>query len=385
MKTTRAAAALLSATLLLPALAAGPAGAAPIGPTDSAATDARAAVESSERRVAQARAAGETLGELARRNGLRFGTAVNMTTLADDPTYAKWVATEFTAVTAENVMKWESLEPERGVYNWGPADDLVAEARRNKQLVHGHTLLWHNQNPVWLTDGLASGEIDAEELRALLKKHVFDTVRHFKGKVPQWDVANEIVDDEANLRDTIWLQHLGPGYIADVLRWAHEADPKAKLFINDYNVEGISPKTDKYLEIFTELKAQGVPLHGFGIQGHLDIQYGAYPAEDVAANMKRFTDLGLDVAITEADVRMDLPADNIKLLAQSNSFNTLLQGCLLTKRCVMFTVWGVTDKYSWVPDTFEGQGAALLLDENYATKPAYHALHATLKVAAGRR
>jgi endo-1,4-beta-xylanase len=383
MKVSRTAAGVLSAALLLLTVsAAGAAGAAPSGP-DAAAPGAAAAHPA--RATASHDSGAQTLGALARRSGLRFGTAVDMAALAADATYNEWVADEFTAVTAENVMKWESLEPERGTYTYEAADELVAFARSNGQLVHGHTLLWHNQLPAWLTSGVDSGEIEPAELRQILRRHVFDTVRHFKGKVWHWDVVNEVIDDNAQLRDTLWLRELGPGYIADTFRWAHQADPRVKLYLNDYNVEGLSAKSDAYYALVKDLLRQRVPVHGFGIQGHLGVQYGFYPAENVAANMQRFEDLGLEISVTEADVRMIMPPDNAKLQAHAHGYNTLLQGCLLIDRCVMFTVWGFTDKYSWVPGFFTEEGAATLLDEEFNPKPSYDAVHATLTLAGSRR
>jgi endo-1,4-beta-xylanase len=380
MKVTRIVAGALSVTLLL--LSAGAAGAAPGGST----TDVPGAAASSARAaVASHGDSNQTLGALAKRSGLRFGTAVDMSALANDATYRDRVAGEFTAVTAENVMKWSELEPERGTYNWGPADELVDFARSNGQLVHGHTLLWHNQLPAWLTSGVDSGEIEPAELRQLLRRHIFNTVRHFKGKIWHWDVVNEVIDDNAQLRDTMWLRELGPGYIADAFRWAHQADPKVKLYLNDYNLEGLSAKTDAYFELVKDLQRQRVPVHGLGIQGHLGVQFGFYPAENVAANMQRFIDRGLEISVTEADVRMIMPPDNAKLQGHANGFNTILQGCLLVDRCVMFTVWGFTDKYSWVPGFFTDQGAATLLDEEFNPKPSYDAVHATLKLAGSRR
>ncbi|MDG4769473.1 endo-1,4-beta-xylanase [Solwaraspora sp. WMMD792] len=327
----------------------------------------------------------QSLRGLAKWNKLQVGTAVNMTALAEDETYRDRIATEFSSVTAENVMKWETLEPVRGERDYGPADELVDFARRNKQVVRGHVLVWHNQNPAWLTEGVESGEIDATELRQILREHVTETVRHFKGRIHQWDVANEIFDDNAELRDSIWLRELGPSYIADAFRWAHRADPTAKLFLNDYNVEGISAKSTAYYDLVRELRRQRVPVHGMGIQGHLGIQYGFWSATAVAENLRRFEALGLETAVTEADVRMPMPTDVIKLQSQAQGYNTLLQGCLLADRCNSFTFWGFTDKYSWVPDWFDGEGAANILDEEYQPKPAYDAVRATLGLAVPTR
>ncbi|WP_173162774.1 endo-1,4-beta-xylanase [Phytohabitans suffuscus] len=327
----------------------------------------------------QGAADSKTLRELAKRTGMRIGTAVDMNALANDATYAERVAAEFNSVTAENVMKWSELEPTRGQLNFGPADRLVAFAKANGQSVRGHTLLWHSQLPAWLTNGVASGDIDSAELRRLLKQHVFTVAGHFRGKIYQWDVANEVIDDNGQLRDTIWLQKLGPGYIADVFRWAHQADPKAKLYINDYNVEGLNAKADAYYALVRQLKADRVPIHGFGMQGHLGVQFGFDGR--ALANVQRFEALGLETSFTEVDVRMLMPADNPKLHAQANGYGILLRACLLAKRCTSFTVWGFTDKYSWVPGFFEGQGAANLLDENFGQKPAYQAVSQTLALA----
>ncbi|MYQ81964.1 MULTISPECIES: endo-1,4-beta-xylanase [unclassified Streptomyces] len=319
-----------------------------------------------------------TLGALGKRSGVRIGTAVDMAALADDAPYRAKAASEFSSVTPENVMKWESVEPTRGTYDWKQADQLVDFARANGQLVRGHTLLWHNQLPAWLT----TGDFTADELRAILRKHITDEARHFKGRIWQWDVVNEAFNDDGTLRDSIWLQKLGPGYIADAFRWAHAADPKAKLFINDYNIEGVNAKSTALYDLVVKLRKQHVPIDGVGIQGHLSVQYNA--PHDIADNMKRFDALGLETAITEADVRVPMPSDSTKQEAQAEGYDVLLRGCLLTRKCTDFTVWGFTDKYSWVPDTFEGEGAANLFDEHYKAKPAYSALRDDLLLAAGR-
>ncbi|MFC5800082.1 endo-1,4-beta-xylanase [Streptomyces formicae] len=321
-----------------------------------------------------------SLRSLAARQDVRIGTAVDTTALSGDRTYRALTAREFNSVTAENVMKWEVIEPERGTYDWSEADALVAFAKRHGQAVRGHTLVWHNQLPAWLTSGVADGSIGPAELRRILRDHITTQVRHFRGDVYQWDVVNEVFNDDGTLRDSLWLQQLGPSYIADAFRWAHAADPRARLFLNDYNVEGVNAKSTAYHELAGKLRAQGVPVHGFGIQGHLDIQYG-FPG-DVRANLERFAALGMQTAFTEVDVRMDLPADDTKLTRQADDYRRLLDACLNVRSCTSFTVWGFTDKYSWVPGWFEGQGTANLLNEDFAPKPAYDAVRREL--AAGR-
>ncbi|MQA79196.1 MAG: 1,4-beta-xylanase [Streptosporangiales bacterium] len=312
------------------------------------------------------------LRDLAARRGLAVGTAVDMAALVDDARYRDVVVREFDSVTAENVMKWEAVEPERGRLDFAAADALVRFARRHRQVVRGHTLVWHNQLPSWLTDG---GFGDAE-LRSILRRHVHQEAGHFRGRLTAWDVVNEPFEEDGSMRDTIWLRALGPEYVEDALRWASHADPRARLYVNDYNVEGLGPKSDAMYALVTRLRRRGVPVHGVGIQGHLSIAYD-FPA-GVVENVRRFTDLGLEVALTEVDVRMPLPVTEEKLAVQADYFDRLLRACLAERRAVSYTVWGFTDRYSWVPGTFPGEGAATPFDADYRRKPAYLALRDAL-------
>jgi endo-1,4-beta-xylanase len=349
-----------------------------------------------------AKPADQSLRAVAARHGLAIGTAVDMASLdnADEPQYRQLVASQFSTVTAENVMKWESLEPTQGTYNWGPADELIDFARKNHQQVRGHVLVWHNQLPKWLTDGVANGTISNDQLRAILKDHITTVVKHFKGKIWQWDVVNEAASDPWDSPSTIhykgfWAEHLGESYIADAFRWARAADPGALLFYNDYNIEafGDGSATDKTQFVYNmvkNLQAKHVPIDGVGIQGHLGTQYGNFDAFAVADGMKRFTDLGLATAVTEADVRSQITAAmkagdsneiNPRLQASAFNYSALVQGCLSNRHCLSFTVWGFTDKHSWVPGTFSDEGLANLYDENYQPKKAYFQVKADLLYA----
>lgn len=302
----------------------------------------------------------QSLRALGLRHGLQIGTAVDMAALNDpaDPQYRRLAASEFSSVTAENVMKWESLEPTRGTYNWGPADQLITFAKQNNQSVRGHVLVWHNQLPGWLTAGVADGSIDNAELRDILRNHITTVVRHFKGKIWQWDVVNEAVSDPWDSPPTLhykgfWVEHLGPGYIADAFRWARAADPKALLFYNDYNIEAFGSgnpgddKTQFVYDMARQLRASGVPIDGVGSQGHLGTQYGNYDTFQVADALKRFSDLGLATAFTEVDVRSQMTAGvqagdsneiNPRLQASAANFSVLLRACLANRRCLSFTV-----------------------------------------------
>lgn len=301
-----------------------------------------------------------------------IGTAVNTDLLGSDATYTAILDREFNSVTPENAMKWESVEAQRGVLDFSAADRLVAHARAHHQIVRGHTLVWHSQLPAWLT----SGTFTNDELEAILHKHITDEVSHFRGRIYAWDVVNEAFNEDGTLRDTIWLRQLGPGYIAKAFRWARQADPHAKLYYNDYNLESIGAKSDAALALVQSLRRQGVPIDGVGFQGHLGIQY-PYP-DSLGDNLERFAAAGVDVAVTEADVRMPLPVTDEKLAMQADYFTGMLNSCRAVRRCVSFTVWGFDDRHSWVPTVFAGEGAATPFDESYQPKPAYFALRNAL-------
>ena len=309
-----------------------------------------------------------TLRLLASGSGIHVGSAVSYAALSTDTEYAQILGQQFSAITPENEMKWASVEAQRGVYTFEQADAEVQFAQQHHQLVRGHNLVWHNQLPNWLTEGTFTNA----QLADLLKQHISTEAGHFRGEIWQWDVVNEPFNDDGTLRSTLWLNALGPDYIADALRWTHEADPQAKLFLNDYNIEGIGPKSDAMYALVKSLIAQQVPIDGVGFETHLDLQYDLPPM--IQENLQRFAALGLDVAITEMDVRMMLPATPDQLAAQASVYTQLMQDCIAVPRCVDFTVWEFTDKYSWIPGFFTGEGAADIYDENLAPKPAFAAL-----------
>jgi endo-1,4-beta-xylanase len=295
-----------------------------------------------------------------------------------DQQYRDVLAAEFSSVSPENQAKWEFIHPQRDQYRFAEMDAIVEFAQQNGQVVRGHTLFWHSQNPAWLEQG----KFSKDELRSILKDHITTVVGRYAGKIQQWDVANEIFNDNGTLRttDNIWIRELGPEIIADAFRWTHEADPKAKLFFNDYGVESINPKSTAYVGLISKLLSQGVKVDGFAVQGHLSTQYG-FPG-DLQANLQRFDDLGLETAVTEIDVRMNIAAGTKpteeQLAKQASYYQRALEACLNIEDCKSFTIWGFNDKYSWVPVFFSGQGEATVMWEDYTRKPSYDALQSTL-------
>ncbi len=295
------------------------------------------------------------------------GSAVPASVLANESDYRAVLTREFDNVTPENEMKWGVVEPNRGQYDWSGADAIVAYAQQYGKSVRGHTLVWHSQLPGWV------GGLSATDLRAAMRQHISTEMTRYRGKIRAWDVVNEVFNDDGTRRASVFQQKLGDGYIADAFRSARGADPSAKLYINDYNTEGQNAKSDAVYNLVRTLKQQGVPIDGVGFQTHLSIQYG-FPSS-MRANLARFAALGVDVAITEADVRIPLPADSTELATQASYFKQAWDACHVVSRCVEFTTWGFTDRHSWVPGTFPGEGAACLFDETLKPKPAYTRLN----------
>jgi endo-1,4-beta-xylanase len=300
------------------------------------------------------------------------GAAVDMNALAKDRAYADLLAREVNAVVAENVMKPESLQPSEGSFDYSVADRLVAFARKHGMRVRGHTLVWHAQLPKWMNESRCK---DAE---LLMRRHIQTVVRHFKGKIVAWDVVNEGIDDAdgVGLRQTFWYRCVGPDYIEKAFQWAHAADPSAKLFYNDYGIEQDGDKSEAVYALVKSLKEKGVPIHGVGLQTHLD---GPISAIFLERYMKRLTDLGLEVQITEMDVRLKLPPSRGSLERQAAAYGTVLSVCLANPRCSAFVMWGITDRYSWVPYSFEGHGEALIFDASLKPKAAHAAMLAAFK------
>jgi endo-1,4-beta-xylanase len=306
------------------------------------------------------------LGLAAAESGRYFGAALDPDAL-DERRYRDLAATQLTCVTPENAMKWGSVEPLRGEVDWKRADELVAFAKAHGQKVRGHTLVWHSQLPLWLI----SGAFSPDELKGLMVAHIAAEAGRYRGAIYAWDVVNEPFAEDGSWRKSIWHEAMGPGYAAIALGAARAADPGAKLYINDYNVETAGPKMRALYDLVASLKRDGVPIDGVGLQSHFVA--GAAPA-DFRAVVQKFASLGVDVAVTELDLRIRLPADARALAAQADDYASVVRACRETARCVGVTTWGVADDRSWIPSFFSGYGAALPFDEHYRPKPAVAAI-----------
>ncbi|MCT9089693.1 endo-1,4-beta-xylanase [Streptomyces sp. ASQP_92] len=311
----------------------------------------------------QAGAADSTLRSLAESKGLYFGTAMTQGDLNNSALTAV-AGSQFGMLTPGNEMKWDTTEPARDSFNFAPADRLVSFAQANSMRLRGHTLVWHSQLPSWVSS------LPTTQVRAAMENHITKEVAHYKGRLYSWDVVNEPFNEDGTFRSDAFYNAMGSGFVADALRTARAADPTARLYLNDYNIEGQNPKSDAMYNLVKSLRSQGVPLDGVGFQAHFVL--GQIPST-FKANLQRFAALGVNVAITELDDRIQLPATASALAQQASDYAAVVRTCLAVTGCVGITQWGVGDSDSWIPGTFPGYGAATMYDANYRPKPAYTA------------
>src|SRR3569623_1860566 len=277
------------------------------------------------------------LREAAAPTGRHIGCALQPAQLHDDA-FREAAAANFDSLTPENQMKWEIVEPQPGQFAFQAAEPLVAFAAENHMRVRGHTLVWHSQLAPWVM-GLAG-----EALHAAMLSHVQGVAGHWKGKIAQWDVVNEALADgpSGRLRTDSPFSTLGPSFIADAYRAAHQADPDAQLFYNDYEIEGTGPpKSDAAIALVKRLKEGGVPIHGVGLQMHVDPRHWPAP-ERIRANLQRFAALGVKVEFTEMDVAVGEIAGSIdqKLDRQRTLPHDIVVVCLAVEGCKGITVRG---------------------------------------------
>ncbi|NLS12191.1 endo-1,4-beta-xylanase [Vibrio sp. SM6] len=316
-----------------------------------------------------------SLKSLAAQVNLSVGTAFETRHL-QDPLFRQKVIEEFSQLTPENEMKFSYVQPQRGQFDFSKADQLVEFALENNMTVKGHALVWHIQNPSWLEDGQWS----KEELAEILETHIKTVVSHYKGQVKYWDVVNEAFNDNGGFRETLWYNALGEEYIEMAFRFAHEADPDAILFYNDYSTEGMNAKANGVYRHVKKLLEKGVPIHGVGTQLHLTSD-GPISDVSIARNIERLSELGLKTHFTEIDVRLRDGDGESALFDQAKRYEMLMKLAVFYPQVDLYTTWGLTDKYSWVPNWFKGYGRPLLFDENYQPKAAYNAVHQVLEDA----
>ena len=306
-----------------------------------------------------------------------LGTAVGRAHLeGSDSRYRNAVLANFSSITPENEMKFAWLQPQRGVFDFTSADALVGFAEQNGKQVRGHTLVWDGSNPAWLWQGTWT----RAEALALLEDHIKTVVSRYRGRIQAWDVVNEPFNEDGTIKRTLWQYYLGDEYIELAFRWAREADPSARLVLNDYTVERPNPKSDAMLRLVQDFRARGVPIDGVGFQAHAHAGPLATESE-LVANMQRFEAAGVDVELTELDVAFSAVSVTDKLLGQAEVYGRYARACRRVSACKKVTVWGVSDATSWLGLA----QAPLLLDGAYAAKPAFATTTDELALSSGPR
>jgi endo-1,4-beta-xylanase len=328
-----------------------------------------------------------------------IGVAVRTDRLRNPP-YAD-AARDFNALTHENEMKWESIEPQPGMFAWGNADATIAFAEMNGMAVRGHTLVWHSQLAAWVR-----ALTTRDEVLGAMERHISEVVGRYKGRVFAWDVVNEAftdggmmaprlrgadpadADDPQNTngnsgRDSIFRRLIGEDYIDRAFVAANAADPDAKLFYNDFNAEGAGAKSDAVYNMVSGMVARGIPIHGVGLQMHVGTNANDRnrTPEAIAANMQRIAELGLEIHITELDVALcGMGAIETRREQQRQRLAGITQVCLDQPKCTSITVWGVGDSDSWRDRECQmgvaesGRTEPVLFDSSYQRKDAYYAV-----------
>ena len=329
-----------------------------------------------------------------------IGAALNDDVVAGkDPEAALLVQNQFNTITPENVMKWSLIHPEPDRYEFEPADRLVEFGQKNNMFVVGHTLLWHHQVPGWVFQDAGGKPADREALLKKMRDHIHTVVGRYKGRVHGWDVVNEALNEDGTLRETAWLKIIGEDYIAKAFAYAHEADPEAELYYNDFSLEN-EPKRNGALTLVRKLQSQKIRITGVGLQGHYKMDWPS-PVQ-VQTTIEAFAGLGMKVMITELDmdvlpdptghqgadlsIRVErreevdpytggLP-DSVQLTLAERYDELFRVFVGQSDKLSRVTFWGVYDKMSWLNDwPVRGRtNHPLLFDRNYQPKPAFLAV-----------
>ena len=324
--------------------------------------------------------------------GKQIGIAVpawNMDMTNDNQAALQTVAKDFNTVVAENCMKFESIQPSQGSFDFYKPDQLVSFAQRHKLAVRGHTLAWHSQVAPWVSsDGKKNDKNwTRTQLLQILEKHITTVVSHFKGKIAEWDVVNECLDDnQTSIRnnpnaydlrkESVWAKVIGEDFIDSAFVYAHRADPNARLILNEYGGEFKgNAKSEALYNLAKRLKESNIPIHGVGLQCHFDV--GEVNGKKISENIRRYQELGLDCIITELDIAIASAKTDEAFAQQAKDYKRVCMAMLANANCPTLMVWGITDNASW-----RQPGAPLLYDSSLNRKPAWYSVRSAFRKAA---
>ncbi|MFH1971379.1 MAG: endo-1,4-beta-xylanase [Patescibacteria group bacterium] len=316
----------------------------------------------------------KTLKELAQAKNLYIGAAVLPNLLKKDSKYAETLSSEFNMVGTESCMKWRTIHPVMDKYTFDEADELMEFTLKNKMTFRGHTLVYSRKMPEWFND-IKDKKIMEEQL----EEHIKTVVGRYKGKIYAWDVINEEFDFDNNHQQSPLFKMLGISHIEKAFRWAHEADPDLKLFVNEFGIEEINKRSDLTYDMIIALLKNKVPVHGIGFQMHRALGNGGEwlnklpDMESMRKNFQRFADLGLEIHITEMDIPIQKGTGSYedKLIEQARAYKEILEVAFSIRNFKALVVWGVTDLYNWIDLIGQSKDAPLLFDMEYKKKPAY--------------
>ena len=324
----------------------------------------------------------KTLRYYAEKNGKQIGIALcTYKGLQSDRDES---GRQFNMMVAENEMKMDALQPQQGQFSYGSADNLVSFAKNNKMAVRGHCLVWHQQQPGWLSsDGKKNDKgWSRKEALEIMKNHITNVLTHFKGKVTEWDVVNECLDDDQSiirtnpdgykLRPTVWQQAIGDDYIDSAFVYARKADPTIQLYLNDYDVEMQGKaKAVAYYNLVKHLQAKDIPLDGVGLQCHFSV--GDVDSVKLESTIRRFGEAGLKCIITELDMGVS-STSAANLEEQARNYRVITDIMLNNDHCPTIMVWGIKDNDSW-----RSASNPLLYTSGLGKKPAWYAVRSALR------
>lgn len=319
-------------------------------------------------------------------NYFSVGVAVSPRALKTDE--ADLIVEQFNSMTAENAMKMGPIHPRENEYNWAGADSIAAFAKRNNLKLRGHTLCWHNQAPNWFFKDTQGKPVTKEVLLQRLKDHITNVVKRYKDVIYAWDVVNEVISDKADeyFRSSEFYKICGEDFVAKAFQFAHEADPDALLFYNDYN-EINAVKREKIVKMVKGLRDAGIPVHGIGLQGHWALNE---PSEQqLDSTFGRFAELGLKIQVTELDISV-YPKEHNARDRKAADYDTTFSAEKEAKQMEVYkmcfklfrkyknvissvTFWNISDRHSWL-DNFPVRNRKdypLLFDKDLKPKKAF--------------